>query len=426
MWHNVTVGRWGASVTDTSLKRAIALGGGGPAAGLELGVLSRLSKEMKFDVWALSCIGAWVGIVYNQCDPGSEVDQTRSFFRDHVFRDDASYERFPVNNVFAPDFAHYAAAFTGFVGNPETYPGLMPTWSDFMRSIGQTFDFMTNPRAWTVGDFNQWVLNSLMAVSPASRFLTSLMFLSGVTGLSRIYYPNSNILRAIDFGKLQKKKDTVIFHNAWNLTKQRLELFSNQTIAGRHYGDITAASLCACSALPFVLEPVVMHGDVYCEGALIDTVNFKNLLEDHFDLDEIWICRIVDASQVHAPADLDDALSNLCELFAATVGEDDIKLFYHHVKEEIEIKGECKKWTGTIVEIQVSPYVNFDWSHSNLENGESSGWKAADDALREYRLRTGGRKNTSGKVKFINRLEDAKPGACDDPDDPPDATALGG
>ena len=45
---------------------------------------------MKFDVWALSCIGAWVGIVYNQCDAGKEIKQTRDFFRDNVFRDDAS------------------------------------------------------------------------------------------------------------------------------------------------------------------------------------------------------------------------------------------------------------------------------------------------------------------------------------------------
>ena len=64
---------------------------------------------MKFDVWALSCIGAWVGIVYNQCDAGKEIEQTYKFFHDHVFRDDLSYKRFPINNVFAPDFSHYAA-----------------------------------------------------------------------------------------------------------------------------------------------------------------------------------------------------------------------------------------------------------------------------------------------------------------------------
>ena len=54
------------------VKRAITLGGGGPAAGLHIGVLEALADNArvwtKFDVWALSCIGAWVGIVYNQFD----------------------------------------------------------------------------------------------------------------------------------------------------------------------------------------------------------------------------------------------------------------------------------------------------------------------------------------------------------------------
>ena len=78
------------------MKRAITLAGGGPAAGLHIGVLERLREAgIKFDnrddVWALSCIGAWVGLVYNQCDTGKEVEQTYEFFRDGVFRDDESH-----------------------------------------------------------------------------------------------------------------------------------------------------------------------------------------------------------------------------------------------------------------------------------------------------------------------------------------------
>ena len=78
------------------VKRAITLGGGGPAAGLHIGVLEALAAhDIKFDVWALSCIGAWVGIVYNQFDGPDKAGQTYQFFKDHVFRDDESYERFP-------------------------------------------------------------------------------------------------------------------------------------------------------------------------------------------------------------------------------------------------------------------------------------------------------------------------------------------
>jgi predicted acylesterase/phospholipase RssA len=388
-----------------ALKRAIALGGGGPAAGLHLGVLRRLTEKMRFDVWALSCIGAWVGIVYNQCEEGREIVQTREFFHDHVFRDDVSYERFPINNVFAPDWSANVSALTAFLGNPATYRDLFLPPRNIAESFQQTLSFMTNPRDWTEGDFNQWTLNNVMAVNPLTRFLTSMMYLSNVTGLSRIYYPGSNFLDAINFDKLKTKRDTSIFHNAWNLTKQKLELFYNRPVKGRHYGEISAASLCACSALPFIEEPVTIGKDIYCEGALVDTVNFKNLLEDHFDLDEIWISRIVDATQIHAPQNLDNALSNLCQLFAATVGEDDIKLFYYHVKDGISVNGELKKWAGTIIEIHVNPYVSFDWSQRNLKDGEERGYLAADRAYKKYEQETDGERNTTGHVRIINQRE---------------------
>ena len=69
----------------------------------------------------------------------------------------------------------------------------------------------------------------------------------------------------------------IIYHNAWNLSKQTLDQFSNRVNDG--YKQVTAQSLCACSALPFVEGTVDIDGDTYCEGALIDTVNFKQLLK---------------------------------------------------------------------------------------------------------------------------------------------------
>src|SRR5204863_3260349 len=90
-----------------------------------------------------------------------------------------------------------------------------------------------------------------------------------------------------------------IFHNAFNFGTKEVDLFANKpTSGGKRYNAISAASLCACSALPFIEQTVKVDGDVYCEGALVDTVNFRELLEDHDDLDEIWINRIVDARQI--------------------------------------------------------------------------------------------------------------------------------
>ena len=85
------------------MQRALALAGGGPACGLQIGALQRLAEAgLTFDVWALSCIGAWVGVVYNQFEPDEAPQATAAFFRDNVFRDDVSYSRFPINHAFAP------------------------------------------------------------------------------------------------------------------------------------------------------------------------------------------------------------------------------------------------------------------------------------------------------------------------------------
>jgi predicted acylesterase/phospholipase RssA len=364
------------------MKRAITLAGGGPAAGLHIGVLDRLNKaNITFDVWALSCIGAWVGIVYNQCDPGKEVEQTYDFFRNGVFRDDVSYSHFPINTVFGTDNVANTKAMVEYLINPKSYRDLwLP--DKVMEAARDTLDFMTDRAKWNEGDFNRWVLNSVLAVNPFVRYWTSLMYLSNISGLSRIHYPDSTFMRAIRFERLYEKNKPFIFHNAWNISKQDLVLFSNkpqfQSNSNIDYKNITPASLCACSALPFVEETVEIGGDIYCEGALVDTVNFKQLLEDHPDLNEVWVSRIVTAGQVRPPKNIADALGNLCMLFAATVGEDDIKLFRYHVKEE-------GKWHGDIIEIEVSNEVNFEWSHSNLDLGRRQGYAATEKALQSYR-----------------------------------------
>jgi predicted acylesterase/phospholipase RssA len=362
----------------TNVKRAITLAGGGPAAGLHIGALKRLKEaDIKFKVWALSCIGAWVGLVYNQCDLGKEVEQTYDFFRNGVFRDDRSYAAFPINTVFGSDNVAVTKAMVEFFIDPKSYQDLwLP--DKVMEAAQETLSFMNDRAKWNQGDFNRWVLNHVLAVNPFVRYWTSMMYLSNLSGLSRIHYPDSTFMKAIKFDRLYEKGKPYIFHNAWNITQKKLELFSNQP-EKFNYRPITSASLCACSALPYVEETVEIDGDIYCEGALVDTVNFKNLVEDHPDLDEIWICRIVDAGQVRPPRNIADALGNLCMLFAATVGEDDVKLFQYHVKEKES------EWNGEIIEFKVSGQVDFEWTHKNLHLGIAEGYKAVDDALKTYR-----------------------------------------
>lgn len=376
-------------------RRAITLGGGGPAAGLHIGVLEALAKhpDIKFDVWALSCIGAWVGIVHNQFDqkdPKKRADQTAQFFRDGVFRDDESYERFPINTVFGPDWGSIRKELSRFMREPSNYADfvwdpdkMIGAFQDSMSLFFDQFPDKENKKFQKLddGDINKWILNQVMAPNPVVRYFTSMMYLSNVTGLSRINYPDSQFMKSINFEALREPGKPAIFHNAWNLDDQRLALFCNRPMKNDDYvGEITASTLCACSALPFIEETVEMGGKTYCEGALVDTVNFKSLLEEHHDLDEIWVSRIVDSQQIRKPNNLHDAMANLCQLFAATVGEDDVKLFKYHVKYD-----GPKKWTGTVVEIHVPAHINFKWNHSNLDHGRALGRVATDEAIAAYK-----------------------------------------
>jgi predicted acylesterase/phospholipase RssA len=381
-------------------KRAICLAGGGPAAGLHIGALEYLKgkkdpygHDIEFGVWALSCIGAWVGVIYNQAKKGEELQAVRSFF-EGVYREDKSFESFPTNTIFAPDWAGVAEAMLDFMFEPRNYQNALRP-KQIRDSFLYTLRGVSRRETWerlSEGDFNRWTLNHLLAVHPVVRFWTAMIYKSQMSGLARLHYPGgSKFLNQIDFSNLYEKphgksdQNTVpyILYNAWNLSNKRLQLFTNKTPPGSTYGykDISPASLCACSALPYIEETVTIDGETYCEGALRDTVNFQMLLEDHNrqgdPLDEIWIHRILDAQQVRKPDNLCDALANLCEMFAATVGEDDVRLFKHHIKQP-------GAFAGTIVEIKVDSKINFQWSHQNLTDGRTSGRTMADAAYRLY------------------------------------------
>ena len=209
-------------------KRAICLAGGGPAAGLHIGVLQGLKEHgIKFDnensVWALSCIGAWVGIVYNQAKEGRGLEETNNFFRD-VFRDDKSFRSFPTNTIFSPDWFGYADALQDFLLEPQNYRNAFVP-RKIMESLVYTLSWLGDRENWrnfSEGDFNRWTLNHVLAVHPAARFLTALIFKSKINGRTKLHYPDSRFLKDIKFEQLNEPGKPYIFHNAWNLSKQEL------------------------------------------------------------------------------------------------------------------------------------------------------------------------------------------------------------
>ena len=105
----------------------------------------------------------------------------------------------------------------------------------FNLSTGESRSF----EKWDEGDINNWILNQVLAPNPFVRYITSLMYLSNVNGLSRINYPDSKFMKSINFNELKDEGKPHIFHNAWNLDKQKLSLFSNRPFTSKLEKDST-------------------------------------------------------------------------------------------------------------------------------------------------------------------------------------------
>lgn len=376
-------------------RRAITLAGGGPTVGLSIGALRRLAREpeLDFDVWALSCIGAWLGIVYHQADGDAtiralptverrlaQVKVCEDFFR-RVFRPDDVYDLYPTATVFPVDFQRLGKAWLDYGLDRRTYQHLVLP-DKIAEAAEQVLRFATRPDQWTSGNLSRLLHNRVFALHPLSRFLFGMGWKSPFIGWAALNDPQGSLLRGIDFEVLKDEHKPFIYHNAYNFRKADLDLFSNRMPAGKpareHYiAGISAATLCACSALPYVEEPVTIGDETYCEGALVDTVNFRRLVADH-KLDEVWVSRIVHYKQIHRPENLTDALNNLVQLFAATVSEDDVKLFKFHLAE---LEGPKPKVYEIEVEIDAERGA-FDWSWGNLDRSMPRGECGAENAIR--------------------------------------------
>ena len=244
-------------------------------------------------------------------------------------------------------------------------------------------DVLADRRNWNPSQLNMTMLNDIMAVHPFCRLLTSLIYRSSVTGLARMYYPdhpNSGLHFDIEWSNLFLPDRPVLYFNAYNLTDQRPELFIN-----RHdhhlYKQMTIQSLMACSALPYLLEPIEIDGKIYCEGATVDTVNFRDLIDNHPDLDEIWVVRILAKNQIHPPKTLLDAFNNLVMLFASTTSEDSIALFRLYLQE----RGSKVR----LVEVPIYGNILYEWSDGNLEQSIQGAYDETDKVVKAYRPRMG-------------------------------------
>jgi predicted acylesterase/phospholipase RssA len=371
-------------------KRALTLAGGGPAVGIGLGVLQALEDfpEITFDVWSLSCVGAWLGCLYH-----ASPDRTKKLayvkgLMEGFFRPDDIYDKFPCPTVFLPDFPEMISAYMRFMIDPQSYTNLVVP-SAIMEGYQKILEYCLDARKWTYGDFCNLILNAILAPNPGARFLMSMIYKSDMPGMNKLWFgPDYSVLKDFDMNLLQMNDVPTLYHNAYDVDMHKLELFSNRD---NRYPQITTQSLCACSGLPYILSPVKINSTTYVEGATVDTVGFKDLRKNHHDLDEIWVCRILDAHQIRPHHNLVEALNNLVMLFASTTSEDDVKLFkYHHLPEWNQARVQKGKSPVKLVEFQVDHHTSFDWTLTNLRESSRASYVAARKTIQHYLEQSGG------------------------------------
>ena len=372
-------------------RRALTLAGGGPAVGIGLGVLQALQKfpEIKFDVWSLSCVGAWLGCLYHVSPKRTQEEKLKfvTSLMEGFFREDRVYDKFPCPTVFVPDIPEIISAYLCFMIDPTSYANLIVP-SEIQKAYQDLLNYYLRPSRWSYGDFCHLMLNSILAPNPAARFLMSMIYKSDVPGQNKLWFgPSYNLLKAFDTELLEENDVPILYHNAYNVDLQKLQLFSNKN---SDYPKITAQTLCACSGLPFILSPVTINGSTYVEGATIDTVGFWDLLENHPDLDEIWVCRILDTHQIRPHHNLVEALNNLVMLFAGTTSEDDVKLFRFHLEKLNESRAAEAAKTNSkpnrieLFEFPVDYQTSYEWTHTNLRESAKASQASAEKTIREY------------------------------------------
>jgi predicted acylesterase/phospholipase RssA len=365
-------------------KRALTLAGGGPAVGIHLGLLRALEEvhpQLHFDVWSMSSVGAWLGCLYHVSPNRKKKLEYVTKLMENFFRDDAVYDKFPCPTVFLPDIPETISAYLRFMIEPSSYSNLIVP-SEIMKGYQDLLDYYLKPSRWNHGDFCNLMLNAMLAPNPAARFLMSMIYKSDMPGMNKLWFgPDYSVLKAFDMKLLEEADVPVLYHNAYNIDRQELELFSNKD---EKYQKITAKTLCACSGLPYILSPVTINGSTYVEGATIDTVGFYDLMQNHPDLDEIWVSRILDRKQIRPHRNLVEALNNLVMLFASTTSTDDFKLFSIHLRRENASRKRKGKKSIKLHDLQVDPNTSYDWTHSNLSESARASYNTSKKAFLDY------------------------------------------
>lgn len=326
---------------------ALILSGGAPNSTLMAGALVALEEEgVKFDVISTSGAGALIGLFYAAPKNGEPLDALKASVNFGVH--DFIYDMFPINyKVFHK-------------------PGMM---ADLYRKFIDMFPFFhsithTPPQNSYQRFFNDSILLWLNTLSPSNLNYLSKGMCANVPFVESV----------IDFDKL-KDIDSEFYINAYNIDDMQMENFSKKEITPDHFH--------ASFAFPFIYPPYEMNGKHYFEGASVDALNYKGLINNHPEVDTIVIFDILGTDKIiRQPKNLYDAWVVSIMVPLVEIAKDDTKIFelkYNKGKDKrklLKVKFEVPKdqWPNVL-----------DWSYSNMSTLFDVGYKSGKDFFKLHK-----------------------------------------
>ncbi len=327
-----------AERSDPSATTAIVLGGGAPNAALMAGALAAFSERgVTFDVVSTSGAGALMGLLWQAPKGATPAEALRAVTTMSV--SDAVYRWFPINFKVFNKPGQAADLFrTAFAANP------------FLRTDPKLYESDPLYAAWA--DLGAM---ALATVTPSGLNPDSL-------GLCA---PPPFVEEIVDFDRL-KDIAPQFYMNAYNIDDQIIDDFTKDVITADHFR--------AALAFPFIYGPYALDGKSYYEGAVVDCLNFKDLVEKHPNLKQVVVFDVLGASNlIRTPRNLYDSWVLSLVIPLVKTAEDNLELF----KLKYKSPDLAVDKVEFAVPEQFLPEV-LDWSESNARRLFDIGYAAGE------------------------------------------------
>ncbi|SFN01333.1 Patatin-like phospholipase [Formivibrio citricus] len=321
-------------------RTALVISGGAPNSTLVAGALVAFHElGLRFDVVSTAGAGALLGLMYLAPKNGDPVKTLRELTDIGIA--DPLYEQFPVNyKVF-------------------NKPGVL---ADIYRRALAMNPLVEQIKRWPAHDpLSQWMKDgaelALACACPSDLNSSSKGLCAHVPFAGEL----------IDFERIPEIKPA-FYVNAYNLSRREMANWGKDKIDLLH--------LQAALSFPFIYPPTQIGDEFFIEGAVLDSLNFKDLLKNHPELEEIVVFDILGAEQLlRPPRDLYDAWVMSIITPLVEIARDDVKIFEDRYKKDI-----CLHKVPLLDGISGQDLAEvFDWSRSNLAQMYEIGYKQAKE-----------------------------------------------